>query len=118
MSSPTIYKGQTWKRRLTVTNQKDGTPYDLTGASISFRGKHRTSDDTALVDLAIGTGIALLTQSGDTLGQADITIDGGISSAFDDSVDSLVCAAIVVLLTDTEPKIVLPPFRVPVRDLP
>lgn len=114
--SLTIYKGQTWVRRLTVTNVATGAPYDLTGSSISFRGKHRTSDASPLVSLALGSGVTLLTQAGATLGQADVTIDGSISAGF--NVDSLICAAIVVLPTDVEPKIVVPPIRVEVRDLP
>lgn len=114
--SSTIYKGHTWKRRLTVTNAKDGSPYDITGAAISFRGKFRTSDAVAVIDFSVGSGITILAQSGATLGQADILLPGTDSAGF--AVDSLICAAVVTLTDDVEPKIVLPPFRVSIRELP
>jgi hypothetical protein len=39
---------------------------------VSFRVKQAVTDPTALINKSVGSGVTLLTQSGDTLGQAEI----------------------------------------------
>jgi len=70
-----VYRGDSFTFRLTVTDDKDPPePVDLTGIAIEFEVKPvLDGPDPALIRKTIGAGIALLTQSGDTLGMADVT---------------------------------------------
>lgn len=72
----TIYRGDAATLRLTVTDDDDAR-VDLTGATIELQIKTAINGaDPATVSKAIGSGITLLAQAGDTLGQADIAISG------------------------------------------
>jgi hypothetical protein len=79
--SETLYKGIDWTRRMTVVDD-DGEAADLTGLTIQAIVRQR-ANEAALVTLTVGDGITLQTQSGDTLGQADIVIDGDDSTTWD-----------------------------------
>lgn len=68
----TIYKGQTAKWVLKVLDE-DGDPFDLTSTTLYLRVKASTSDaDPALVALLTGSGITNQTQTGSTIGWADV----------------------------------------------
>ena len=58
----TLPRGDTWLNTLPVKN-RDGTPYDLTGASLWLTIKPRHSRDTddsdALIQMTVGTGITV-----------------------------------------------------------
>lgn len=72
--SITIYKGNSKSWILTV---KDSTqsPIDITGYTLEFQVKGAVDDaDPALISKSVGSGITILTQSGATLGQAQIDV--------------------------------------------
>jgi len=110
--SETIYRGVTWRDSWTVTNRANGQPYDVTGATITFTGKNRFSDADRLVDLSVGNGITI------TGSLVEVEIDGAISAAWPAGIESIICAGVALVVGDTEPKVFLPPFRIPVRDMP
>lgn len=70
-----IWRGQTRVWRFTVweidtDERKDLSVYE----DIEFQVKRATGDaDPALISKALGTGVELLTQSGDTIGQLEVT---------------------------------------------
>lgn len=103
-----LYKGIEWTRRITVTDDDTGERTDLTGLTVVFQLRRRTSE-TALIDLTVGDGITLLAQSGDTLGQADVVIDGADSALLE------VASHVVAVLVDGD--VALPPLKLPVRAL-
>lgn len=74
MSTPIWYRSET--QELVLTYVEDGALLNLsTATSIEFQVK--AAPDTAdppLISLAIGSGITLRPQTGDTLGQADIVV--------------------------------------------
>ncbi len=83
MSTLTITQGDTYEFPVTVTDQVSGAPIDLTGASLYLTVKQRPSDaDPGLCQLTIGQGITLLTQSGGTLGQANVRFSPAQTGAF------------------------------------
>lgn len=75
-------RGETRELVLTVFDL-DNEPRDLTSAlSIEYRVKTAPgAPDPALISLALGSGITLRTQSGTTLGQADIEISSAATGA-------------------------------------
>lgn len=112
--SLTIYKGVTWKKTLTVTDQT-GARVDLTGAAIAVRAKKHTSDPNPPVfDLEVGSGVTLRAQSGGTLGQADVQLDGTASAAI--PADNYVIN-VVVTPSGQLPQVVVPPTKLPIRDV-
>lgn len=117
MSALTIYKGRTWQRRLTVVDVNTGAPTSIAGATIEFRVKKHTNDpDPPVIVLGVGTGITILTQSGGTLGQADLQVLGTDSAVIPE--DVYVAAAVVTLNGQTLPHVVVPPFKLPIMDIP
>lgn len=68
-----VFRGDTLDLVLTVTDDAD-EPVDLTGATITLTVKPNPGDAGATFTRTVGSGITLRTQSGDTLGQADIAI--------------------------------------------
>jgi len=68
-----ILRGISKTLRLTVEDE-DGERVDLTGATVYFSVKVNVADAAAVISKDSGTPseITILTQSGDTLGQADI----------------------------------------------
>jgi hypothetical protein len=66
-----LAKGAHWTITITVYDETD-TLVDLTNHGVSFRVKQAVTDPTALINKSVGSGVTLLTQSGDTLGQAEI----------------------------------------------
>lgn len=79
-----VPRGDYVKYRLTVTDDEDER-VDLTGSTIELQVKTALGAvDPPLIAKSIGSGITLLTQSGDTKGQADIVLlpaDTNITSA-------------------------------------
>jgi hypothetical protein len=58
----------------------DGVAIDLTDATISFRAKtHDDDPDPPLILLTEEDGITIAAQSGDTLGQATVTISSALA---------------------------------------
>lgn len=115
MSSLTIYKDRSWKRRLTVTDPNTGLPADLTGATIVFRVKpHTYSPDPPTIELTVGAGITLLTQSGATLGQADLDLSPSDTVAIEEAL--YVCDCKVTLNGQTFVHEVVVPTKIPIRD--
>ncbi len=78
VAPPTFWRGETRTLRLTVTDDADAR-VDLTAATaIEFQIKSAPgAADPALVAKALGDGVTLLTQTGETIGQADIVIAQG-----------------------------------------
>lgn len=58
----TITKGDTWPNTLPIT-QRDGTPYDLTGATVWLTIKDRNdntdADANAIIQLGVGSGLTV-----------------------------------------------------------
>lgn len=67
-----IISGDDRTLTLTVTGA-DGLPQDLTGLGVEFRLENLAG---AVVSKTVGAGITLLAQSGATLGQATVSVDG------------------------------------------
>jgi hypothetical protein len=103
-----LYKGIEWRRRFTLVDNDTGARTDLTGKTIVFELRRRSGEST-LVSLAVGSGITLLTQSGNTLGQADLAIPAGSSNALE--------AASHVYTMKVDGQVVLEPTKLPVRSL-
>lgn len=60
-----IYKGNTLEDVIfTMTNQADGTAYDLTGATITSTWRRGTKDGQLVKSLSIGSGITVTDASG------------------------------------------------------
>lgn len=73
-----IWRGQSRVFRMTVFDVDADEPTSQLADfdSIEFQVKRATGDaDPALIAKTIGAGIELLAQSGDTLGQLEVTID-------------------------------------------
>lgn len=102
-----LYKGIEWRHRVTVTDDT-GTRTNLTGKDLRLQLRRRTGE-ALLLEIAVGTGITLLTQSGDTLGQADIVIAANASTGLE------VASHVLVMLLDAQ--VVLAPTKLPVRAL-
>jgi hypothetical protein len=58
---------------LTVFDEADER-VNLTNHGVSFRVKQTLADASAAIAKTVGSGVTLLTQSGDTLGQAEVEI--------------------------------------------
>ena len=99
-----LYKGIDWTRRITVTDDASGDAVDLGGKTVLVQLRRRPGDPV----VATAT-VALLTQSGETLGQADVTIAGADSAAL------TVGHHCICVLVDGD--VVLPPLKLPVRAL-
>jgi hypothetical protein len=52
-----LYKGDTFKRVITVT--AEGDPFDFSGYSITFVVKEKATDSASVVSLSIGSGITV-----------------------------------------------------------
>lgn len=73
-----LYRGQSWSKTYTVTDRVTGLPSDLSAAVIEFQVKAKTGDpDPPLISLFVGWGIALLPQTGATLGKFKVTLTAG-----------------------------------------
>jgi hypothetical protein len=72
MAEYTIARGA--DHRILITITESGAPIDLTGRAITFTAKRSREDATPLLQKTVGNGIALLTQSGGTLGQCVVSI--------------------------------------------
>jgi hypothetical protein len=115
MSSLTIFKGRTWQRRLTVLDRNTGLPVPIAGATIEFRVKKFTHDpDPPLISLGVGTGITLLNSGAG--GQALLEVLDTASAVIPE--DVYIGSVIVTLNGDTLPHVVVPPFKLPIRELP
>lgn len=101
-----LYKGIEWRRRITVTDDDTGLPTDLTGKSVVFELRRRSSE-SPLVTLSVGSGITLLDQD-TSPGQTDLVLSA-VSSA------TLVAASHVIrILVDDQ--VVYPPTKLTVHD--
>lgn len=117
MSDLTIYRGRSWKRRLTVTRQDTGAVVDLTGATIELTVKKHTGDpDPPVATRSVGSGITILTQSGATLGQADIEFSSVESAAIVGDAGLYVGDVMVELSGETFEHEAVPPVKIPIRD--
>lgn len=103
-----LYKGIDWTRRLTVTDDDTGGRTNLAGKVIQVQLRRHTGE-AALVELTVGDGVTLLTQSGDTEGQADVVIAGA------DSASLTIASHVIAVLLDGQ--VVMPPTKLPVRAL-
>jgi len=100
----TIYAGDSATYRLTVTDDADAR-VDLTGAAIEFQVKPTLGGaDPPAIAKAVASGITLLAQSGDTLGQADITI----SSVDSNLTPKLYWLDVVVMLSGGRAHVIAP----------
>jgi hypothetical protein len=106
--SHVLYKGIEWRRRFTLVDNDTGARTNLTGKTIVFELRRRTGEAT-LVSLSVGSGITLLTQSGTTLGQADLAIPAPSSTSLE--------VASHVYSMKVDDQVVLEPTKVPVRAL-
>lgn len=113
MSDLTVYKGLAWQRLLTVTNRDTGAAVDLTGATIILIARRDYTDEVDAFTLEVGSGITLLTQSGDTLGQATVDISSLISSGL--AVENYAIRVTVQPAGEDTPQIVIPWRKLPVR---
>lgn len=110
MTTETWYRGETIQKLLTVAT--DGELRDLTSAGLELEVKALPGNaDPALISLAIGSGIELRSQSGATLGQADITIT---SAQVDGLAPGVYWYDVVAILPGTPAirKYVVPPTKV------
>lgn len=103
-----LFKGIDWNRRIVITDEDTGLPSDLTGIQVAVTLKRRSSD-AALVILAVGSGVTLCTQSGATLGMADVTIVGGLTATLD--------AANHVITVLVDGQVAIAPTKLAVRDV-
>lgn len=102
-----VYRGDAAPLRLTVTDDED-EPLRLTGATIEVQVKAALGDaDPPVIAKAIGTGVTILTQSGDTLGQADIDITGG-AGGDTDKAPALYWLDVVVVLAGVRGHVIAP----------
>lgn len=79
----TLYKGETTVMRITVIREDDGLRENLTTAS-NIEWQLKTAPgaaDAPLISKSLGSGVVLLTQSGDTLGQFEVTLLSADTSA-------------------------------------
>lgn len=116
MSDLTIYKGVTWEHTLTVTKESDGLPRDLTGAAIVFTALRRGVGGAPQISLSVGSGITLLTQSGATLGQATVRIEGAASALL--AAGMYTYAVRVTPQGEITPQIAIRPTAIAVREYP
>jgi hypothetical protein len=73
MSTLTITQGDSYQFPVTVTDQQTGDALDLSTGTLYCTVKQHISDvDPGLCQLTNGSGITLRTQSGATLGMADV----------------------------------------------
>lgn len=76
-----LWKGESRTLTITVVDPDTGFPVNLSAGDwqideLEFQIKSDVEQtDPALVSKALGTGITLLTQSGDTLGQAKVELE-------------------------------------------
>lgn len=72
-----VYRGDAARYRLTVTDDADAR-VDITGATIEVQVRTALGAvDPPSIGKSVGSGITILTQSGDTLGQADVVFASG-----------------------------------------
>lgn len=102
-----VHRGDALALRLTITDDEDER-VDITGATIELQVKANLGDaDPPTIAKAVGTGITLLTQSGDTLGQADIAITGG-AAGDTDKTPGLYWLDVVLVLAGARAHVVAP----------
>jgi hypothetical protein len=79
----TVMKGESFSRVVTVVDyDNDGELQDLTGATIELQVKALAgAADPAIISLSVGSGITILTQSGDTLGQFRFDLSSAATAA-------------------------------------
>lgn len=83
MSTLTITQGASYQFPVTVQDEDTGQAIDITAGSLYCTVKQYASDaDPGLVQLTNGSGITLRTQSGGTLGMADIKFTPAQTAAF------------------------------------
>jgi uncharacterized protein YfaS (alpha-2-macroglobulin family) len=98
-----VWRGDTLDLVLSVTDDAD-EPVNLTGATIVLTVKPNPGDADATFQLAVGTGITLRAQAGDTLGQADIAI----TSAHSNKAPGLYYLDVVVVLASKTQHVIEP----------
>lgn len=102
-----LYKGVDWRRTLTITDDT-GARVNLDGKAVVFQLRRRTGE-AALISLGVGTGITLAAQTGETLGECEVLIDGAASASLEVA-NHFVCAFV-------EGQVALAPLKLPVRAL-
>jgi hypothetical protein len=117
----TIYKGVAWQRTLTVTypegHASAGERRSLADATIRAKIKRVSSDaDPPLIDLTVGDGVTILTQSGDTLGQATLDIAAPDAVGLDDG--NYVIAVYVTPSGETVPQPAIEPTKIRISSAP
>jgi hypothetical protein len=78
-----IWQGETKVWRFTIWNDEDDTRLDLSAyTDFEFEVKNDTGDaDPADISKNVASGIEVLTQSGDTIGQLEVTLTPPDTSA-------------------------------------
>lgn len=76
----TMYAGDSRTLTIAVVDG-DGAAVDLTGATIEWGLWSETDPATLLISKSTSSGIAILTQSGDTLGKCRVTLSPANTSA-------------------------------------
>jgi|SRR5688572_2599419 len=73
-----MFRGATKRWTITIRREVDDEPIDITAATaLEFQVKTVPgAADPPLISKAIGTGVTIQPQTGDTLGQAIIALDG------------------------------------------
>jgi hypothetical protein len=77
-----MYRGD--DRTFVLTLTADGAPMDLSAATIRFTARRRITDEP-LIELTLGTGIALVTDGTD--GQIALSIARAVTEPFEGRVD-------------------------------
>lgn len=109
-----VHKGIDWQRTISVTSAA-GVRQSLTGATIVATVKRRSSDVAALLTYAVGTGITLATQSGETLGDMTLAITGAASLGL--SAANHVLTVTVLLSGAPVPQVVIDRYKLQVVDV-
>jgi hypothetical protein len=83
MTTLTITQGDSYQFPITVSDEDTGQAIDITSGSLYCTVKQQMSDaDPGLCQLTEGSGITLRTQSGATLGMADIKFTPAQTTTF------------------------------------
>lgn len=78
MPEHTMVRGDNKTIRVTVSDANG--PLNLTSKTLEFTAKRNKDDAAAFIQKTTGAGITHLTQSGGTLGQADVALVAGDTS--------------------------------------
>ena len=97
MALLTIFKGETTVFVLSVKDAA-GAPRDITGAALEFTIGTIYTPPAVIIEKSVGSGIVLRTQSGATLGQADITIAAGDLVGVNDKVAGIYTHCVKMVL--------------------